>query len=120
MSNLNIKIYSFLKRVLKNNFYSILIMSSITKDIKDVTWRDKEYFRLYQKELYKQKLGCKCMCENCGSVTTYKNLKKHQQTDKCKRYNEKNEETFKDKVERIQKILNNLSNGLSSNLASMD
>ena len=40
-------------------------MSSITKDIKDFTWRDKEYFRIYQKELYKQKLGCKCMCENC-------------------------------------------------------
>ena len=95
-------------------------MSSITKDIKDFTWRDKEYFRLYQKELYKQKLGCKCMCENCGSVTTYKNLKKHQQTDKCKRYNEKNEETFKDKVERIQSILNTLSNGLPNSLTSMD
>ena len=95
-------------------------MSSITKDIKDFTWRGKEYFRLYQKELYKQTLGCKCMCENCGSITTNKNLKKHQQTDKCKRYNEKNEETFKDKVERIQNILNTLSNGLPNSLTSMD
>ena len=95
-------------------------MSSIIKDIKDFTWRDKEYFRLYQKELYKQKLGCKCMCENCGSITTNKNLKKHQQTDKCKRYNEKNEESFKDKVERIQNILNTLSNGLPNSLTSMD
>jgi len=83
-------------------------------DIKNYTWRDKEYFRLYQKELYSRRLGQKCMCEICGAITTNKNLKKHQNTDKCKKYCNNNKETFKERVERLEKILNSLSNGLSA------
>ena len=88
-------------------------MTSIVFDKKDYTWRDKEYHKLYQRELYAKRLGLKCMCQNCGSITTNKNLKKHQQTDKCKKYNLENKETFKDRVDRIEEILLNLSSGLS-------
>ena len=59
-------------------------MTSIVFDKKDYTWRDKEYYKLYQRELYVKRLGLKCMCQNCGSITTNKNLKTHQKTDKCK------------------------------------
>ena len=78
------------------------------------TWRDKEYFKLYQRDLYQRRLGVKCMCENCGAITTNKNLKKHQTTDKCKKYNINHKETFKDRVERIEKVLNTISTGLSN------
>ena len=88
-------------------------MTSIVFDKKDYTWRDKEYYKLYQRDLYVKRLGLKCMCQNCGSITTNKNLKTHQKTDKCKKYNLDNKETFKDRVDRIEEILLNLSSGLS-------
>ena len=51
-------------------------MTTPADDIKNYTWRDKEYYKLYQRELYKRQLGVKCICEHCGRQTTYKNFKK--------------------------------------------
>ena len=47
-------------------------MTTPADDIKNYTWRDKEYYKLYQRELYKRQLGVKCICEHCGRQTTYK------------------------------------------------
>ena len=55
-------------------------MTTPTDDITNYTWRDKEYYKLYQRELYKKRLGVKCICEHCGRETTNRNLKKHMTT----------------------------------------
>ena len=55
-------------------------MTTPADDIKKYTWRDKEYYKLYQRELYKRQLGVKCICEHCGRQTTNKNLKNHMTT----------------------------------------
>ena len=85
-------------------------MSSTTFDnIKNYTWRDKEYYKLYQRNLYASRLGVKCVCEICGSETTNKNLKKHLETKKCQKHLIVNKITFKERVERLEKILSSLS-----------
>ena len=55
-------------------------MTTPKDDIKNYTWRDKEYYKLYQRELYKKRLGVKCICEHCGRETSNRNLKKHMTT----------------------------------------
>ena len=55
-------------------------MTTPADDIKNYTWRDKEYYKLYQRELYKKRLGVKCICEHCGRETSNRNLKKHMTT----------------------------------------
>ena len=73
-------------------------------DIKKYTWRDKEYYKLYQRELYKKRLGVKCICEHCGRETTNKNIKKHMTTQKCINSLKVGEPTFKERVERIEEF----------------
>ena len=95
--------------------------NTLAHDITEYTWKDKEYYKLYQGELYKTRLCKKCICEIYGTTTTFKNMKNHQTTNKCKRYLENNNaESFKNKVERIEKISSTLSGGLKSNLSDMD
>ena len=55
-------------------------MTTPEDDIKNYTWRDKEYYKLCQRELYKKRLGVKCICEHCGRETSNRNLKKHMTT----------------------------------------
>ena len=55
-------------------------MTTPKDDIKNYTWKDKEYYKLYQRELYKKRLGVKCICEHCGRETSNRNLKKHMTT----------------------------------------
>ena len=77
-------------------------------DIKNYTWRDKEYYMLYQRQLYASRLGLKCVCEICGSVTTNGNLQKHIKTKKCQKHLRINQISFKERVERLEKILSHL------------
>ena len=82
--------------------------STAGDDIKNYTWRDKEYYMLYQRQLYASRLGLKCVCEICGSVTTNGNLQKHIKTKKCQKHLIVHKTSFKDRVERLEKILSNL------------
>jgi polyphosphate kinase 2 (PPK2 family) len=79
-------------------------MLSPENDIKNYTWKDKEYYKLYQRELYQRRLGVKCICENCGRQTTNKNLKKHQTTMKCMNSIKPGEPTFKERVEKMEQF----------------
>ena len=63
---------------------------------------------LYQRQLYASRLGLKCVCEICGSVTTNGNLQTHIKTKKCQKHLIVNKTSFKDRVERLEKILSNL------------
>ena len=82
--------------------------STAGDDIKNYTWRDKEYYKLYQRQLYASRLGVKCVCEVCGGITTNKNLAKHLETKKCQKHLIVNKTSFKDRVERLEKILSRL------------
>ena len=73
-------------------------------DIKNYTWRDKEYYKLYQRELYKKRLGVKCICEHCGRETTNRYLKKHMTAQKSINSIQVGEPTFKERVERIEEF----------------
>ena len=73
-------------------------------DIKNYTRRDKEYYKLYQRELYKKRLGVKCICEHCGRETTNRHLKKHMTTQKCINSIKVGEPTFKERVERVEEF----------------
>jgi len=44
-----------------------------------------EYFKMYQRELYKTKLCLKINCECCGAVVSVKSLKRHSESPKCRR-----------------------------------
>ena len=79
-------------------------MLSPENDIKNYTWKDKEYYKLYQRELYQRCLGVKCICENCGRQTTNKKLKKHQSTMKFINSIKPGEPTFKERVERVEQF----------------
>ena len=50
-------------------------------DIKNYTWKDKEYYKSYERELYQRRLGVKVICDNCGRETTNENLKKTSNTN---------------------------------------
>jgi hypothetical protein len=82
-------------------------MLSPENDIKNYTWKDKEYYKLYQRELYQRRLGVKCICENCGRRTTNRNLKKHQAT--MKRINAIKPGERVERAEQFEKMLINLS-----------
>ena len=69
----------------------------------------KEFCRDYQYNYYHKCTKMKVMCERCGSVTTRKNLVKHIRTRKCKKLVEAAEETFKERVEKIETIFQELS-----------
>ena len=44
-------------------------------DIKKYTWKDRAYYKLYQRDIYKNRLGVRCICENCEKETTFKYMK---------------------------------------------
>ncbi len=50
-------------------------MTTPEDDINNYTWRDKEYYKLYQREWYKKRLGVKCICEHCGREISKKKFK---------------------------------------------
>ena len=72
-------------------------MISPENDIKKYTWKDTEYFKLYQRELYKRRLCVKCICEHCGIQTTNTEIKKHQNTPRCRNAIKSGELTFKER-----------------------
>lgn len=80
-------------------------------DIKNYTYKDKEYFRLYNRRLYEQKNGKDCTCDICGSIIKFCHLKRHQQTYKCKRNRNINIED--NKVLLLEKKMLELENILS-------
>jgi hypothetical protein len=47
---------------------------------------DPEYFKMYQRELYKTKLCVKINCQCCGAIITVKSLKRHSETPKCMKH----------------------------------
>ena len=81
-------------------------MTTPADDIKNYTWRDKEYYKLYQRELYKRQLGVKCICEHFGRQTTNKKLKNHMTTNKCINSLKVGELTFKERVEKMKSYKN--------------
>jgi hypothetical protein len=44
---------------------------------------DPNYFKIYQRELYKNKLGHKCKCDVCGSIVSLKYMSRHKKLEKC-------------------------------------
>ena len=46
---------------------------------------DKEYNRLYNKQLWEEKLGIKTPCDRCGKVVLCGGMMKHQRTGICER-----------------------------------
>ena len=63
-------------------------MSNIDMNIikEKYSWKDKEYYSMYQKQLYQHRLCVKSACENCGRVTTFKNMKNHMRLPICKNF----------------------------------
>ena len=86
-------------------------------DIKNYTYKDKEYYRIYNRVLYKQKTGLDCKCDICGSVVKYCHMKRHQATNKCRKIiepppdisnkNKRNKEPQNDKQNDKQTKRNN-------------
>ena len=70
----------------------------------------KEFCRDYQYNYYHTRTKMKVICELCGSKTTRKNLINHKRTPKCKKLTEGvGAENFKEKVEKVESILQELS-----------
>ena len=97
-------------------------MATIVEGIKNqnYTWRDKEYYRIYQRELYAKRYGETCVCQICGATTTLNHLRKHVKTKKCRSFTENNKESFKDRVERVEEMLKSMPNDLVLSLRSLD
>ena len=89
-------------------------MTTPEDDIKNYTWRDKEYYKLYQREWYKKRLGVKCICEHCGREISKRSLNKHMNTKKCINSIQVGKPTFKERVERVEEFqkLFNLNLGI--------
>jgi hypothetical protein len=58
-------------------------MNSTTEEIKKLKSDDPEYFKMYQRELYKNKLGLKSKCSHCGSIVSLKHMARHKLNQKC-------------------------------------
>ena len=70
----------------------------------------KEFCRDYQYNYYHKCTKMKVICERCGSKTTRKNMVNHIRTPKCKKLVEAaGAETFKERVEKIETIFQELS-----------
>jgi hypothetical protein len=52
---------------------------------KNYKYTDKEYNRLYNKQLWAEKLGIRIPCERCGKVVLCGGMMKHQRTSICER-----------------------------------
>ena len=79
-------------------------------DIKNYTYKDKEYYKIYNRRLYEQKNGKDCKCDICGSIVKFCHLKRHQQTYKCQRIKDSNTENGKvlplaKRISRLESIL---------------
>ena len=64
-------------------------------DIKNYTYKDKEYYKFYNRQLYEQKNGKVCKRDICGSIIKFCHLKRHQQTYKCQKNKNTNIENNK-------------------------
>ena len=58
---------------------------------------------------YHAKSKLKVVCELCGSKTTAKNRFKHMRTPKCKKRLAGEQETFKDRVEKLERVFGELT-----------
>ena len=79
-------------------------------DIKNYTWRDKEYYKLYMRERYRTHICRRVDCEICGKSVIYADIARHKKTIKCKRAAEPHKETLNDRIVRLEKIVSQLSN----------
>ena len=77
------------------------------------TWKDKEYYKLYQRELCAKHVGQTCVCEICGKVASVNNLRKHIKTKQCKAAGEKLKDRL-ERAERIETLFKGLINDLSA------
>lgn len=77
-------------------------------DIKNYTYKDKEYYKIYNRRLYEQRNGKDCKCDICGTVVKYCHIKRHQNTNKCKKIKESNIEP--NKLEPLEKRISQLEN----------
>ena len=46
---------------------------------------DKEYYRLYNKKLWDEKLGVPVACDLCGEFVQFGGLRRHKRTSICER-----------------------------------
>ena len=76
---------------------------------KERTEKERECHRLYQIKYYHTKSKLKVVCELCGSKTTAKNLGKHKRTPKCNNLSGGRQETFKDRVEKLERVFGELT-----------
>jgi len=80
-------------------------------DIKNYTYKDKEYYKIYNRRLYEQRNGKDCKCDICGTVVKYCHMKRHQNTNKSKKIKESNTEP--NKLVPLEKRISQLENLLS-------
>jgi hypothetical protein len=66
---------------------------------------DPEYFKMYQRELYKNKLGLKTNCCNCGKIVSFKSLNRHQKNPKCINNPLQDDDRYKNLLEEIKKLV---------------
>ena len=66
---------------------------------------DPEYFKVYQRELYKTKLGQKCKCEFCGAIVTVRWMTKHKKSNKCKTRPMQDDERREELLAQLVKLL---------------
>ena len=52
---------------------------------------DPKYYRLYNKQLWNEKLGVSSPCERCGRCVRLGHMRRHQGTVICKRLTEEND-----------------------------
>jgi hypothetical protein len=70
--------------------------------------RDKEYNRLYNKQLWEEKLGIKTPCERCGKVVNVGGMMKHHRTAICERTRINGENKLKNTHSDRIKVLEDL------------
>ena len=79
-------------------------------DIKNYSYKDKEYYKIYNRRLYEQRNGKDCKCDICGTIVKYCHMKRHQNTNKCKKIKESNMEPNKlapleERISQLEKLL---------------
>ena len=58
---------------------------------KNYKYTEKEYYRLYNKQLWDEKLGVSSPCERCGRCVRLGHMRRHHKTNVCSRVSNENE-----------------------------
>ena len=76
---------------LKHKIYSIVIMTCTVAehfdrdDINNYTYKDLDYYRIYNKKLNEERIGKDVVCDLCSCVVKQCHLKRHQSTHTFRR-----------------------------------